>query len=113
VHFSKEALDLVAFATASPEVDMVPKLVPESRPGFHQRLHSVKLVILQKLQMSHHATGINWGKIDQHTQTKLPLELKELHVLGVWSGIIRAESVLGSFDQEGVSHSASNAMRVS
>jgi hypothetical protein len=33
--------------------------------------------------MSHHATGINWDKIDQHTQTKLPLELKELHVLGV------------------------------
>lgn len=44
VHLSEEALDFVAFATASPEVDVSPQLFPETSSGFHQRLHSIKLI---------------------------------------------------------------------
>lgn len=44
VHLSKEALDFIAFAAASPEVDVGPLLFPESSSGFHQRLHNIKFV---------------------------------------------------------------------
>lgn len=43
MHLGKEALDLFGLAAASPEVDVIPHLVPEKRTGFHQRLHNVKL----------------------------------------------------------------------
>ena len=45
MHLSKEALDLFALAGASLEVDVEPHLAPETHTGFHQRLHSIKLLI--------------------------------------------------------------------
>lgn len=48
VQFSEEALDLVAAAAASPEVDVEPVLPLEHHPCLHQGFHYIELTTLHR-----------------------------------------------------------------